>query len=326
MNRRTATAGFSLLEVLIALALSLLLVTAVYAAIDLYFQYSLAGRAEIAGQQLMRGLLHRLDSDLSSLSFALPASEPAAESSGQAAADSSQGSASSTGAGSSASSGAASSSFGSGQSSGISSSGSAADAFQSRDDQDAAAGVNFLGLSDAGLPENFGLIGTADLLHLSVSQPLRELAYAEVHENVQPGSRFGDRVIVTYGLAPISPDVLAALRQNPNVQRPDQGLGRRVRDVLAPEAVDATLTSEDLLAWEVCELTFRYFDGTEWLESWDSPSLGALPRAIEVTYGIWNPPVANLRGPQRQEAGTVTEYVHVFHVPLSEPAVTETAP
>ena len=39
----------------------------------------------------------------------------------------------------------------------------------------------------------------------------------------------------------------------------------------------------ELLAPEVISITFRYFDGTQWVESWDSYQQGGLPVAIEVT-------------------------------------------
>lgn len=44
--------------------------------------------------------------------------------------------------------------------------------------------------------------------------------------------------------------------------------------------------AEEVIAPEVTAIYFRYFDGREWQSSWDSDELGRLPVAIEVTVQI----------------------------------------
>jgi hypothetical protein len=39
----------------------------------------------------------------------------------------------------------------------------------------------------------------------------------------------------------------------------------------------------------VVSLNIRYFDGTDWVDSWDSRSDGRLPKMVEVTVGAANP-------------------------------------
>jgi hypothetical protein len=51
-------------------------------------------------------------------------------------------------------------------------------------------------------------------------------------------------------------------------------------------SLDTQVTYGDLLAPEVNYLEFRYFDGTQWLTEWDSTTLGGLPVAVEITIGI----------------------------------------
>jgi len=51
-------------------------------------------------------------------------------------------------------------------------------------------------------------------------------------------------------------------------------------------SLDTQVTYGDLLAPEVNYLEFRYFDGTQWLTEWDSSTLGGLPVAVEITIGI----------------------------------------
>jgi hypothetical protein len=50
--------------------------------------------------------------------------------------------------------------------------------------------------------------------------------------------------------------------------------------------LEEQVTSADLLAPEVNYLEFRYFDGNQWLTEWDSQELGGLPVAVEITIGI----------------------------------------
>ncbi len=42
----------------------------------------------------------------------------------------------------------------------------------------------------------------------------------------------------------------------------------------------------ELIAPEVVGLQFRYFDGSQWLEFWDSQQIQGLPLAVEVTVAI----------------------------------------
>jgi len=50
--------------------------------------------------------------------------------------------------------------------------------------------------------------------------------------------------------------------------------------------VDPTDSDATPLAPEVAAIEFRYSDGMEWIESWDSDEFGALPVAVEITLRI----------------------------------------
>jgi len=50
--------------------------------------------------------------------------------------------------------------------------------------------------------------------------------------------------------------------------------------------VDAPDDNSDLVAGEVAELRFRYFDGENWLSDWDSEALQGFPPAIEVVIVV----------------------------------------
>lgn len=73
-----------------------------------------------------------------------------------------------------------------------------------------------------------------------------------------------------------------------------QGLIRQERDraVASHSMISANLsdwttdTGEELLAEEVTRLEFQYFDGYQWWPSWDSDDRGGLPVAIEIVIGL----------------------------------------
>ena len=55
---------------------------------------------------------------------------------------------------------------------------------------------------------------------------------------------------------------------------------------------------EELIAPEVTDLQFRYFDGKEWQTEWDSESLEKLPKAVEI-HLIVDPEAAILSPEER---------------------------
>ncbi len=70
------------------------------------------------------------------------------------------------------------------------------------------------------------------------------------------------------------------------------GLARREWDravtawAAANGGLELTASTGQSLAPEVNRLEFRYFDGLAWLSEWDSLQLGGLPIAVEITIGI----------------------------------------
>ncbi|MEM9702461.1 MAG: hypothetical protein AAF907_08460 [Planctomycetota bacterium] len=70
--------------------------------------------------------------------------------------------------------------------------------------------------------------------------------------------------------------------------RDGNGLARSEEDTTILEAAEEAgdlptmIACARTIAPEVTNLRFRYFDGVEWTDSWDSEASGALPRAIEA--------------------------------------------
>jgi type II secretory pathway pseudopilin PulG len=114
------------------------------------------------------------------------------------------------------------------------------------------------------------------------------------------------------------------------------GLVRRELDRAATSfaAQDGSLDSSQypgqLLAPEVNYLEFRYFDGSSWYTEWDSEQMQGLPVAIEITISI--DPTAG-RNTEELDVADVRElstidtdlylYRLVVHIPVAKPAVVE---
>lgn len=302
LGRSLVPTGFTLIEVLIALSLSVMLISAVYAAIEMHYRFQSAGRAEIRGQQLIRSLTRLIAQDISCVTLELP--EESDSSSEQAADEES------------------------GNSAGVSnlSSGSTFDsALQSSNSStsDNAAGIAdaFLGLSEGVVPAVFGIYGTPDTLHMTVNLPSREMDFFPLGMENSVEDRTSHLKIITLGLTEIDALGMTMLQKNLKTTRPGVGLGRRVRSFYTTASGEEPLEPHHLISPEVTELAFRYFDSGEWFDNWDSTSMGRLPRAIEVKFGIWNPPPVEVGRDRSMEPGTVTDVVYVFKVPLSAPTV-----
>jgi prepilin-type N-terminal cleavage/methylation domain-containing protein len=88
-------------------------------------------------------------------------------------------------------------------------------------------------------------------------------------------------------------------------------LRRVTRNVLA--SVTPTPV-EQMICRNVSALNFRYYDGTDWNDSWDSDAQGqALPMAVEVTLQLQVPPADASSG----APPTTKTYVRVFQVACS---------
>jgi hypothetical protein len=65
------------------------------------------------------------------------------------------------------------------------------------------------------------------------------------------------------------------------------------------EAESSTSEPAELLAPEVVEISFKYFDGTQWYEEWDSTLQQGLPVAIEIKLSLFRD-ILDSDEPQRQ--------------------------
>jgi hypothetical protein len=101
-------------------------------------------------------------------------------------------------------------------------------------------------------------------------------------------------------------------------------------------SVSAGYDAAKLLADEVTSITFRYWNGTEWVSDWNSDEMGGLPLAVEVVMTMADPNAVAATGPPVQSFAATTDtstdasYRIVVNLPTAslpppaeEPASTE---
>ncbi|MBL8851483.1 MAG: hypothetical protein JNG89_17500, partial [Planctomycetaceae bacterium] len=110
--------------------------------------------------------------------------------------------------------------------------------------------------------------------------------------------------------------------------RSPAGLARLAGDQMAIDRADeqmdeaAMAAAAKLIAPEIASLTFRYFDGQEWVDSWDSMAMDGLPLAIEVTLGYRDEAAEADLPTGLSSVVPIGETVrHVIQVPLADPAM-----
>jgi len=239
-------AAFTLFEVLVALALSTLLLAAAYASFDLYYRLRTAGEEEVEQAQIARALLQRMQDDLLAVIYQPPSGDSASAMGtiGQVDTDSTSTATSTT---------------------------------------DAAAGGNRglvgdgismvidvnLPRSHAGYaPVSAGPIGlpTSDLksvTYLLAGQGMNPLsqAVADRFASADDGSGI-------VGLARIEGDRLLMLQAD------------EVSDV------ETIAAQAQLLASEIKSMQFEYTDGLAWYDAWDTAVYGSLPRAVRMSISF----------------------------------------
>jgi hypothetical protein len=80
-----------------------------------------------------------------------------------------------------------------------------------------------------------------------------------------------------------------------------------------------------LLAREISSLQFQYFDGTDWLDVWDSVEYGTVPQAVKVTIGFRSDDNQAVQKFINEKInGYENTYSMVIALPLALPAVLQT--
>ncbi|MBX3438967.1 MAG: hypothetical protein KF861_15860 [Planctomycetaceae bacterium] len=282
---------------LVALGLSVVLMAAVYGAINLSFRLTTAGQEQMEEAQLVRAIFQQIDADVRSAVFALQSK--VADDSGEAAKE-----------------------------------------------DDPSAEVETMTTDEAFASASSGVYGDAQSLVVHVSRPPRSVIVASPTAAAESSGR-SDLAAVSYFLAVRGaaglPGVVADMAyQGTLLNAPRRGTvsgltrleGDRLSVKFAEETgdVQTLAAAAQILAPEIVSLSFAYWDGAEWSESWDTVTNGRLPAAIEVTLGVDTRGRSQdgletqslsdrIRNPSTERPVQPKYYRHVVALPLAEPYV-----
>jgi hypothetical protein len=276
------------MEVLLAMAIAILIMGAITMAVDFHLRVLDTGRREVEEAQLARAILRRIADDLRStvryqkidvesmLSQAASNTGAASALSGSSGSSGSGGSGGGAGGGQTLSPQQPQTAGSSGQPSSSQSSGSGSEESESTNqDLSESAVVN----------AEPGLYGNLYELQVDVSRLPRIDQYERMLAT--PDSRPTDVVSDVKTVAYYVLDGSAGAA----------GLVRREMDRAATSwainngGLDELSAYEELLAPEVAALEFRYFDGYEWFDEWDSTAAQNVPVAVEISLAIAAPTV-----------------------------------
>jgi hypothetical protein len=270
----------TLIEMLLASALGMVLLTGVYAALAQSWRYTTLGRLEAERNQIARAVLRRIELDVRGAMF-----DP------QAAAASTSTSTVSSGT--------------------TLSDGSTLIA------GDASAETQFTG--------SLGIRGSSTELWIDLSHVRRDLVFPD-----PTVIRGGDLKTVAWFLtSPETSDTITSADAGfVRVDLDGIGLARSEGDRSMLRTLNAGSDSvlpgpTQLIAPEISSVLFRYFDGLTWYDEWDSSTVTALPRAVEVTIGFDPPGLGD--GPLLTSAvsASTSSYRMVILVPVSDPTPPE---
>ncbi len=183
-----------------------------------------------------------------------------------------------------------------------------------------------------------GLFGTEKDLVLYISRPDTNSTYVNAQELQSGTDRSGDAMIIRYLLAETSGAGLAGMLaaeagDTANTSDNVAGLGVMTGDLIGLsnairlDDFDTQLEASRLLAPEVVDLRFSYFNGFEELPEWDSNVENAMPAAVIVELTLRTiRPEWDERTPE-DTPGLLGNTVHrlVISIPVSDPFVQETA-
>lgn len=187
---------------------------------------------------------------------------------------------------------------------------------------------------DAYTSGNIGVFGDAQSLVLHTSRPGRQPLF--ISNDGSLSTMQSDLLSVSYFLAVAGAEGLQGAvgdqyRGTATTGQSTQGLARlegdRLAMSMADESADVQVLAQQskLLAAEINSLQFQYFDGTDWLEVWDSIEYGTVPQAIKVTIGFQN---ENIEGLERIANEKINGYENKFSMvialPLALPSTLQT--
>ena len=179
-----------------------------------------------------------------------------------------------------------------------------------------------------------GLIGTPQDLVLYISYPSRGLNYVNASDAVGNTNRDCDLMVVRWLLAESNGGGLAsalAEKYTYNSENSVAGLARGSGGVIGfggaieNDNISLQMESTTLLAREVHDILFEYFDGGNWLSEWDSSLTDKMPRAVRIKLTLRTPLPSDGSNTGSPTDQSKTIYSLVVPVPVASPYVEDQA-
>lgn len=260
--------GFTLLEVLLASTLAIVLMAALYTALDVQLRLAAAGRDSIEEATLTRAITMRLESDLSSgLGPVAPPIDNAAKNTGSGAGSGGGGS---TGGGTG----------GGGATGGSGAGGASGDTGGTSGDMGGESGAIVEEVMSTTIPFTAGVIGSSDQLTIFAA---RVAGIGREVDESGDGANPADARRVVYWLT----DNGLARQELPYLT------AQHLQNSADPDIEDGKEPRDYVIAEEVTRVQFQYWDGSSWLDSWDGRDTNAdgitlkgPPMAIRVTFAL----------------------------------------
>lgn len=175
------------------------------------------------------------------------------------------------------------------------------------------------------------MIGTTEVLMVDISRLPRIDEYNPLVAMRNDPALPSDVKGITYFIAePNGQGTTGSRRDRMFTDEVEQmgGLYRRQIDrAVAAYAGEETAISNvdnytNLIAPEVAELSFRYFDGNDWQDAWDSVEMDRFPMAIEIVLVLDPARLTSERGTYSYNGfneETMQRIRKVIHLPIAEP-------
>lgn len=284
--------AFSLIEVVVALALSVVLISAIYGAISLHWRYESLGRERIDRAQVSLAILRKMSEDVGSVMFSVPKVE---ESEDDTSTPTSSTDTTSTTEETSTETETTNTAVEAPVSLGVV---GTADSLQLDVSQPQVQ--NFVTVVDPSAPSTTPLPIQSEMVRVT-------WALVRPKRSLDPDATGLQSLIVNPALAR---DVTDRLQES---------IPEETTSGLSTVSTATEIPESSILAVEVVALQFRYYDGYSWVSEWDSTEKGRLPRAVEVSMGFLNQEYKPAESLNLPGSASMTIIKHVIHVPASTP-------
>jgi len=252
--------AFTLFEVILAVALSTVLIFSLYAALDINYKLGEAGKEDAKRQQIARSVMNMIAKDIRCVTFTIDSEDDAATTEGGE--------------------------IGGGEDPEVT------DDTTTETETVEETEIVLGDPENSYFSESVGVFGNETTLVMHISKPLKKKNITYVDEETTLTSS-GDLLSVSYYLAGTGEGALQQVvaAKSDSARGLVRMEGDRASIAYADESGDLDLLAEQakMLAPEIVAIEFRYHDGIDWVEAWDSAEYGYLPSAIEIVIELEEP-------------------------------------